>query len=105
MKKLKHFGLTTAGILIYIGLFLIYVIDRILTSFLFWIEIQPIELWMPKTTKLNEVKAQFPKLTTEACEGIIETRLKSREYVKNSLFRLGLFASIGLIIFVLMWIF
>lgn len=101
MKTLKKIGLIALGIVIYVLLFFAYCIDRIITSWLFWIELQPITLWFPKPTKLEQVKAEFPTLSTEALTGLIQTRLKSRQYVKESLFRLGLYTLIGIAIFVI----
>lgn len=88
---MKKIALITLGIFLSISLFILYYTDRIITSFLFWIEIIPFNVWRVKPTDIETVRKQFPTLSLESINQLVIDRKKSIRFVTQSLYRVALY--------------
>jgi hypothetical protein len=70
MKILKNI----LAFIIILLLTVVYMIDRLILVLLPWLDVRPLQEWLPKSTQPEEVKKEFPYMSDEAIQEMVDTR-------------------------------
>lgn len=76
-------------------------IDRAILILLPWIEVSPIQEWLPKSDKPEEIKNEFPYMSDEAIEEMVDTRKFMITVIKVSFTRVAVSVFIAMCVYVI----
>lgn len=97
MKTLKNIG----AVILIILLSIVYMIDRVILVFIPWVEVKPIRDWMPKNTEPGDIKKEFPYMSDEAIQEMVDTRKFMRIVTKISFTRVTISSFIAMCVYVI----
>jgi hypothetical protein len=98
MKILKNI----LAFIIILFLAVVYMIDRVILVLLPWVEVRPLQEWLPKSTEQTEVKKEFPSLTDEAIDELVTLRKFMNKMIRSSFVRVFITTFIAMCVYVIL---
>src|SRR5687768_2287551 len=97
MKTLKNIG----AVILIILLSIVYMIDRVILVILPWVEVKPLQEWLPKNTDPDDIKKEFPYMSDEAIQEMVDTRKFMITVMKVSFTRVAVSVFIAMCIYLI----
>jgi hypothetical protein len=98
MKILKNI----LAFIIILFLAVVYMIDRVILVLLPWVEVRPLQEWLPKSTDQTEGKKEFPSLTDEAIDELVTLRKFMNKMIRSSFVRVFITTFIAMCVYVIL---
>jgi hypothetical protein len=76
-------------------------IDRSILVFLPWLAVPPLQDWLPKNTDPDDIKKEFPYMSYEAIQEMVNARRLMITVNRVSFTRVTVFVFIGMCIYVI----